>query len=172
MKLSSWLSRVPFFTSTPSRIDQQFLGNIGRACIEIRGSKIISVTEIGICEPGACFASPLECRHIVPRPTPRVASEARVQVRQSQTRANRKVMPVVAILGPAALALNLSSTPPPQWNLTDGFLGALKRSCFVIMWSSLVRSKGLVSTRFLPRPLLGISVLPRAKFSLSSNLGN
>ncbi|KAJ0119412.1 Uncharacterized protein HZ326_31800, partial [Fusarium oxysporum f. sp. albedinis] len=64
------------FTSTPSRIDQHFLGNIGRACVEIRGSKIISVTEIGICEPGTFLASPLECRHIVPRPTSRVASGA------------------------------------------------------------------------------------------------
>lgn len=65
-----------------------------------------------------------------------------MQVRQSKLRANRKAMPVVAILGPAALALNLISTPPHR-TLTDCFLGAMKRSCFVIMWSSLVRSKGL-----------------------------
>jgi hypothetical protein len=78
-------------------------------------------------------------------------------------------MPVVAfaILGPAALALDLS--PTPLMRLTDVFLGrpgAMKKKFSITMWSL---TRDLVPTRFLPRSFLGISVLLRAKNFLSLN---
>ncbi|EKJ75546.1 hypothetical protein FPSE_04321 [Fusarium pseudograminearum CS3096] len=77
-----------FLTSTPQRIDQQFLGNkAGR--VSKSGdpkTKTLSIHHRDrICEAGACFRLTLSCRH-VSQSTPSVKPKTRVLVGKPRQR--------------------------------------------------------------------------------------